>query len=255
MHIVSRSEWGARHDNGFGSAPLPAKGVYLHHSVTAAPDLVPPFDDEDAAMRTLERIGEQRFSGGVSYTFAVMPSGRVYEGHGVGRRGAHTKGLNSTHRAIVLVGDYEKFGVTSQQVQAVADLLRHGKAQGWWREAKLAGGHRDAPGAQTACPGRHAYALIGEINRRASDDSSPAPSGGAYCRQGDRSDRVLKLQRFMTRVFPTYNSYRPTSFYGLATRDGVREFQKRTGITGPDADGSIVGPRTLAALQEEGFTP
>jgi hypothetical protein len=35
----------------------------------------------------------------------------------------------------------------------------------------------------------------------------------------------------------------------------VAEFQRRTGITGPDADGSVVGPRTLAKLQTFGFTP
>jgi peptidoglycan hydrolase-like protein with peptidoglycan-binding domain len=65
----------------------------------------------------------------------------------------------------------------------------------------------------------------------------------------------MTLQKFMTSHFGSYNPYRPTGFYGEATRDGVREFQKRTGITGPDADGSVVGPRTLGKLREYGFTP
>lgn len=84
--------------------------------------------------------------------------------------------------------------------------------------------------------------------------AAPAPSG-PYCAYGERSDHVLTLQKFMTSHFPSYNRYRPTGFYGEATRDGVREFQKRTGITGPDADGFIVGPRTLAKLQSFGFAP
>jgi hypothetical protein len=85
--------------------------VWLHHSVTIAPDLVwvdadgdGVEDDEERAMRTLEDIGEARFGEGISYTLAVMPSGRVYEGHGVDRQGAHT-GRNDIARAIVLVGD------------------------------------------------------------------------------------------------------------------------------------------------------
>jgi hypothetical protein len=85
--------------------------------------------------------------------------------------------------------------------------------------------------------------------------AEPPPPSTIYCRLRDRNDRVLKLQHFMTSVFSSYNAYRPTGFYGLATRDGVFEFQRRTGITGPDANGETVGPRTLAKLREFGFQP
>jgi hypothetical protein len=93
MKIISRGEWGARYGDGFAPAPLPASEVWLHHSVTVAPDLVPPFDDEYVAMRTLERIGQERFGGGISYTWAAMPSGRIYQGHSVGRRGGKHSAL------------------------------------------------------------------------------------------------------------------------------------------------------------------
>ncbi|MDP5182188.1 N-acetylmuramoyl-L-alanine amidase [Blastococcus sp. BMG 814] len=175
MDIVSRAQWGARHEDGFGSAPLPAREVWLHHSVTVAPDLVAPFDDEDQAMRTLERIGEQRFGRGISYTFAVMPTGRVYEGHGVARQGAHTGGRNSIARAIVLVGNYDTTPPTPAQVESTARLLVHGHRQGWWSAARLAGGHQQAPGASTACPGRHAMAAIRQINDRAAALLAGAP--------------------------------------------------------------------------------
>lgn len=118
-------------------------------------------------MRTLEDIGEQRFGGGISYTFAVMPSGRVYEGHGVDRQGAHTGGRNDFARAIVLVGDYSSRAPTVAQRRSVAALLIQGKASGWWREARLNGGHRQAPGASTACPGDAAFETIPEINKLA----------------------------------------------------------------------------------------
>lgn len=168
LSIVSRARWGARHERGFGPAPLPASEVWLHHSVTSAPSSDPA--REAAAMRVLEDIGEQRFGRGISYTFAVMPSGRIYEGHGVDRVGAHTANRNTIARAIVLVGNYEAQEVTEAQVRAVAALLQHGRSSGWWRQARLNGGHRQAPGAQTACPGRNAMAVIPRINQLAAGE-------------------------------------------------------------------------------------
>lgn len=165
LTIISRARWGARYERGFGPAPLPAQEVWLHHSVTAAPP--DDVEREAAAMRVLEDIGEQRFGGGISYTFAVMPSGRVYEGHGVDREGAHTAGRNSIARAIVLIGNYDTQRVTEAQVYAIAALLQHGRRHGWWRNAGLNGGHQQAPGAQTACPGRNAMAVIGRVNQLA----------------------------------------------------------------------------------------
>jgi hypothetical protein len=43
-------------------------------------------------------------------------------------------------------------------------LLAHGKRAGWW-SGLILGGHRDVKG--TACPGRHVYARLGDINARA----------------------------------------------------------------------------------------
>ena len=184
VEIISREQWGARHDAGAGPAPLPAREVWLHHSVTIAPDLVPPFDDEHAAMRLLEQIGEDRFGRGISYTFAVMPTGRVYEGHGVATLGAHTKDRNSIARAIVLVGNYDTHQPTAAQIESTAQLLAHGQREGWWTTAQLVGGHRQAPDASTACPGRYAMAVIPAINVRAAALwFMPRPSTLAYLRK------------------------------------------------------------------------
>lgn len=177
MDIISRQDWGAKYARGFRAAPLPARALWEHHSATTAPPPNATFEQDAAAVRTLERIGQERFRGGISYTFAVCPSGRVFEGHGVDRQGAHTGGQNTTSRAICLVGNYDTAKPTEAMLDAVAELVAHGHREGWW-PAQLTGGHRDAPGASTACPGRHAHALIGEINRRArapkEDDMSRA---------------------------------------------------------------------------------
>lgn len=83
----------------------------------------------------------------------------------------------------------------------------------------------------------------------------PQWTGGTYCQYGDRSERVWVLQRHMTAMYPSYNKYTPTGYYGDATKAGIAEFQSRVGITGPDADGSVVGPRTMSALIQRGFRP
>lgn len=102
--------------------------------------------------------------------------------------------------------------------------------------------------ADRRCRDRSPWMLPGMVD-------TPPPSSSTYCRLGDRSDRVLNLQRFMTRAFPSYNPYTPTGFYGDATKAGIEEFQRRTGVTGADANGETVGPRTMVKLRAAGFQP
>lgn len=85
--------------------------------------------------------------------------------------------------------------------------------------------------------------------------SIPNWTGGTYCKYGDTSERVRRLQTHMTTVYRGYNPYTPTGFYGDATRSGIAEFQDRVGISGPDADGSVVGPATMTKLMHYGFRP
>jgi hypothetical protein len=158
MRIIPRAEWGAKYPNGAGSAPLPAREVWLHHTVTAA-------KDGPGIIREIEQIGQNRFGSGISYTWLVTPNGDIYEGHSVNRMGTHTGGRNSIARAIALVGNYDVLGMTEKQIDACAWLLRHAHNSNWIRERRLNGGHRDLKA--TACPGRFAYAQIAEINHRA----------------------------------------------------------------------------------------
>lgn len=80
-------------------------------------------------------------------------------------------------------------------------------------------------------------------------------TGGTYCKFGDTSERVRRLQFHMTTVYKGYNPYTPNGHYGPATQAGIAEFQDRVGITGPDADGSIVGNATMTKLMQYGFRP
>lgn len=165
--VIPRSEWGARYSNGAPKVVLrlPFSEWWLHHSVTIAPDLLPPFDDEYRAMRVLEDIGQQRFGQGISYTWPIMPTGRAYEGHSVDRRGAHTGGRNDIARAICFVGNYETSRPTAAQIEAAAQLMVQEHRAGRAKTYRLNGGHRDLK--STSCPGRYAYEAIPAINARA----------------------------------------------------------------------------------------
>lgn len=164
MRVIQRPEWGARHADGFGPRAVGALDVYVHHSVTIAPDLVPPFTDDYAAVRQLEAIGQSRFGKGISYHFPVTPAGLIFEGVSIDRVGAAIANYNTPTANIVWVGNYDVNKPPRPMLEATDWLLHHGARMGWWRKPKVAGGHRDAPGAQTACPGRFAYALLDELN-------------------------------------------------------------------------------------------
>lgn len=258
MELHTRARWGARYGDGVRPAPLPAAEVWLHHSehalaLTAAADRQADY----AAMRQLEEIGQRRFGAGVSYTFAVFPSGRVMHGHSPNREGTHTLHHNTRGRAIVLVGDYRRRAPAHAMVDAVAQLLHTGAGRRWWTRAQLTGGHRDV--VATLCPGDGAYPLIPVINRIAAQlgQSTPAaPTVGQHLPRleaGDRSPAVRRWQEWLTATYSDDNPYRPTGYFGDLTIAGTAAFQKLAGITGADANGRHVGPRTNAAAFARGY--
>lgn len=85
-----------------------------------------------------------------------------------------------------------------------------------------------------------------------------APSGGtpATLQQGATGPAVAKLQTWLNRNYPAYSRIDVgPQRYGPQTVSVIRQFQARSNITGPDADGTIVGPRTWAALIAAGYRP
>lgn len=184
MELISRARWGAKYEAGSGARPLPTTECWLHHTVTLAPDLAfedlnrdSTDDDEAKAMRTIEQIGEDRFGRGFSYNAAIMPSGRIYEGCGVDRVGAHTGGRNTRAFGLCLVGNYEANPLPDTMKAAIVDFLREGHRLGWIDRPAFDGGHRDLKA--TSCPGGYAYRLIPTFNSQAATPApapAPAPS-------------------------------------------------------------------------------
>lgn len=166
--VIPRSVWQPRYSNGatdsqgrpiiIGTSAWEAanREIWVHHSTTNPPGPDATLEQDCAHMRVFEQIGQDRFGQGISYTWVVMPSGRVFEGHSIDRRGAHTYQRNDRSRAICLAGNFDVRDLPDRMVRSAALLLAE-------LQAEADGGHRDV--YATACPGRYAYARIPEINR------------------------------------------------------------------------------------------
>ena len=181
-NLIPRAKWGAKFADGFGDRPVPITEFWLHHSVTPLPN---NSAEEISAVRLLEKIGQERFGGGISYNVPVMPSGRAFVGVSWWRRGAHTKGHNTPAVAFVLVGDYNKAQVTSEQMEAIAATMVEARRKGIAERHTLNGGHQQASGnTGTECPGKNGMAAIPLINALAermwkgNDMSVPNPVPG-----------------------------------------------------------------------------
>lgn len=96
-------------------------------------------------------------------------------------------------------------------------------------------------------------------NAPAAPPPPPAPSAGsglptlAYGMRNNAS--VANFQRWSNAYpwSPALPLLPPTGNYLDQTKEVVRRAQVRMGVTGPDADGSIIGPRTNAGLWQRGY--
>ncbi len=143
MKVLGRGSWGMP-----GPLGLPMKssrGFWLHHSVTRA--TADPVKDA----KVVAQIGVGRF-GRLSYSWLVHPDGTILQGQD-GHVGAHTRGQNSTSEAICCIGNYETAQPTEAMSASVVLIVAV-------RGSVLLGGHRDAPGAATACPGRNLQSAV-----------------------------------------------------------------------------------------------
>ena len=168
IEIVARDAWC---DTPRTAEPpairLPAPRVWLHHGASGS-------SSADTARSYARFHIRDRGYFDIGYSFLIA-GGRVLEGRGAGRAGAHTRGDNAASHGICVVGDYRSRVPSGGDLDALIWLLRHGAEQGWWPTPALTGGHRDAPGASTLCPGDGLYRLIPDINRRALGTPKPEP--------------------------------------------------------------------------------
>ncbi len=160
MEIIPYSEW----------CDVPPRGVpseiatgqpraWLHHGAAGTSSI--------STMRPYAKYHiETRGWLAIGYSWGIA-EGKVLECRGAGRAGAHTRGDNFDSYGIVVAGNYTDDLPSQEDLDALIWLLRHGASQGWWPTPTLTGGHRDAPGAFTSCPGDALHGHIPHINRLA----------------------------------------------------------------------------------------
>ena len=242
MRVVPRVEWGMPGPLGPTLDMSRVRGMWLHHSVTRPG----PSAYEDA--KTIARIGVSRF-GRASYSYVIHPDGTILEMQ-AGRVGAHTRGHNSTTEAVCFVGNFENDQPTSDAVGSLVWLLDNHRHR--WPEG-LIGGHRDASGAATACPGRNLYRVIPDVRAGLSGTVEVDVELPVLRRRfdlGRATDDDRRLQGLLTAaglldLGPT--NVRSGTFdgkFGPSTEGTVREFQRlrRLPVTG------VVDAATWAAL-------
>jgi hypothetical protein len=240
LKIYSREQWKAKYANGFGPRPLPAREVYLHHSVTDRPPVKATYAQDASAVRTLENIGQARFGHGISYNRVVCPSGRVFSGVSVDRIGSHTAGHNTDGVGVVLVGNYEKRELVNEQIHSLAALLRQmRKAKQVHSSAKYAP-HSSVK--QTACPGKYAKEKIWLINYLAKDNAEYTKKIG----RGDKGKEVMWVQ---VRLINAGYNLEMTGVYDDDTYYAVRSFRRSKMNTPVLLLGSTVSVKTWNALR------
>lgn len=174
MRITPRAEWRARAPKYRPtSIPLPTPRLWLHHTAVE-------WHGPIGARQTQNYHMDTKGWNDLGYSFLVDDDGTVYEGRGAGVLGAHTEGDNDESHAIACMGDFTRRDPSQRMLDSIVDLAVHGHQAGWW-PARITGGHRDAPGAQTACPGDRLHLLIPDLNRRITSllggvAPTPAPS-------------------------------------------------------------------------------
>jgi len=182
VNIAERHQWSEVVPRGTPPRIVtPTPRLWLHHGASGSSTV-------NTARAYVRHHVHGRGWTDVGYSFLIA-GGEVLEGRGAGRAGAHTRGDNATSHGICMVGDYHHRVPDSEDIDALVELVAHGHRRGWWPDY-LTGGHRDAPGATTLCPGDALHRLIPTINRRVADRLAPQEDHALTPEQARKLDEV-----------------------------------------------------------------
>lgn len=105
MHIVNRTEWGAKPSKQVEHFEGPAPYVIIHHSYL--PAACNSKDTCIGAMKEMQRFHQvDRGWNDIGYSFGIGGDGEVYEGRGFNVIGAHAPRYNNRSVGICLIGDW-----------------------------------------------------------------------------------------------------------------------------------------------------
>lgn len=225
--LIRRAVWGAR---GRLTSRIPRQHRVIVHTEAGAPmpaDATPA--QERARMRAIDAFHVSLGWAGFGYSEAAFPSGRVYEGRGVRRQGAHTVGHNDQF-AFMLPGHGDRTPMTELQIAAIRQRIRTHIAAGDLTAAYQVSGHRDhIPPGTKSCPGNKVYPQL----HRLRDALRPDPvvdNQKEYeeMKRGDTGGDVRKMQERLKQL-GHYTGILDGDF-GPKTEKAVSDYQERRGL-------------------------
>ncbi|XP_069358353.1 peptidoglycan recognition protein-like [Maniola hyperantus] len=154
--VVSKKQWDGLNPIHVEYLPRPVDLVIIQHSVTAG-------CSTDAACEDLVRNiqdyhMEQLKFWDIGMSFMVGGNGKVYEGNGWLRVGAHTFGYNRRSIGISFLGNYNNDEPKPEQLEAVKNLIKCGVEKGHLSPDYHLVGHKQL--ISTESPGRKLYREI-----------------------------------------------------------------------------------------------
>jgi hypothetical protein len=172
FRIFSRQSWRPVGTRGTPDSK-PKRELYVHHSVGTFGGPAPKIDTAKEQAEVMRRIdGFHKNSNGwagIGYNFVLFqPYGllkraRIFEGRGWDYIPAAQAGHNAGTVSICVVDDPRGNRLKLSSKLQLIRFARLAKKRG----VQSLGGHRDAPGQSTACPGPYIYPALDEIARRA----------------------------------------------------------------------------------------
>lgn len=147
---IARKTWGSRRTS-LTRDPKRKRELFLHHEAGAVARATTEAN-ERRAMRALQSFHMDRNGwADIGYNYVLFPSGRLYEARGFSAIPAAQGGHNSGTIAICCIGHYDKQKLTEAQKKRLVKAANNLAAKG----VRTVGGHGEAPGQATACPGKH----------------------------------------------------------------------------------------------------
>jgi N-acetylmuramoyl-L-alanine amidase len=264
VRIISRAEWGAKHGNGNDVTSKLPWGEVVIHTEAGAQRSPATEATEKGWVRNIEAFhaGPSRGWNGIAYSFLVAPSGRIFEGRGWGRSGAHTENRNSTAAGVCFLGHGDKWPATDAQWAAARWLIGEGVTLNKLKPSPAIGTHAKYSTKGKTCPGTliapHVVARLGGITGH----QAAAGTGLTY---GDRGEGVKMLQGMLNilaghRIGATGQPGRLIAVHGTYdndTRAAVGEFQRfliaMQQLSGQPVTHKIDGKATEAVLSAVAF--
>lgn len=151
--VVPRDQWIRQNWRPISRIPTPTRENWVHHSGPGAKNFATLLGNERYHVVTLGWRG-------LGYSWAITVDridrgfARIFESRGWGVQGGHTRGRNTLSHGVLLVGNWTT--ATRAEIEAAAKslawLIDDGARRGFTARV-ITGGHHQAPGASTACPG------------------------------------------------------------------------------------------------------